>query len=182
MRVMTNRFSASTVLLENEFSELLDSKFKLWQEKKIRNAVLILGIAVFVIAILIIGWSGSFWAWFARIAVLVIIAAAVIFGTDPLIKYLKSFILKRSLDLSKNAGAELNYGFNEDNFTIVYDNQHSIVNYSSVKNITESDKSFVIWCNENRGFVINKEGFSFGEVSEFPKFLNDKTNKDITAI
>ncbi|MBP3413767.1 MAG: YcxB family protein [Clostridia bacterium] len=182
MRVMTNRFSASTVLLENEFSELLDSKFKLWQEKRIRNAVLILGIAVFIIAILIIGWSGSFWAWFSRIAVLAIIAAAVIFGTDPLIKYLKSFILKRSLELSKNNGAKLNYGFNEDNFTIVFDNQHSIVNYSSVKNITESDKSFVIWCDENSGFVINKSGFNFGEISEFPKFLKDKTNKDITAI
>lgn len=181
MRQIVNNFSAVTTLSEKEYSALIDSKFKLWLEKKFGTSLMIFAVIIILIAVVVIGSSMSAISWILRIVL--IFAAVVMFLTkEKIITAMKDFILKNSVKSANNIGTQLNYGFADDNFTIVAGNSHSIEKYSSIIKITESSAHFVIWCSENTGFVVDKNGFTFGEVSEFGKFIAEKTGNEIVTV
>ena len=181
MRQIVNNFSAETTFSEKEYKAFIDSKFKLFLEKKLGTELMLISFVFVIFAVLMFGSSVTTVSWIFRI-LFIAGAIAVFLLREKIINAMKNLVIKKSVESAKDLGTQLNYGFADDNFTIVVDNKHSVVEYSSVKNVSESSDHFVVWCSEDTGFVVDKNGFTFGEVSEFGKFIAEKTGNEIVTV
>lgn len=64
--------------------------------------------------------------------------------------------------------------FYEDQFVVTEDNTTTSMEYSKIYKITENEKYFIIWKNDELVFRFLKSGFTNGTFEKFKIFIYDK--------